>query len=122
LGRGFLAGNFTRARDLPESDHRRSHPRFQDGAADRNVALVAAIGNVARELETTAAQVAIAWVLARSARVVTIPGMKTRPHLRDNLGALQVKLSAQQISRIDGLAAQVEGDRHPPAMMKILDR
>jgi aryl-alcohol dehydrogenase-like predicted oxidoreductase len=74
LGRGFLAGNFTRAKDLPDSDHRRSHPRFQDGAADRNAALVAAIGSVAQQLGATAAQVAIAWVLSRSPRVVTIPG------------------------------------------------
>lgn len=122
LGRGFLAGNFARAGDLPENDHRRSHPRFQEGAADRNAALVAAIGSVAEELGATAAQVAIAWVLSRSARVVTIPGMKTRQHLQDNLGALQLQLTPQQISRIDGLAAVVEGERHPPAMMKILDR
>jgi aryl-alcohol dehydrogenase-like predicted oxidoreductase len=122
LGRGFLAGNFTRATDLPANDHRRSHPRFQDGAADRNAALVAAIGEIAGELGATAAQVAIAWVLSRSARILTIPGMKTRAHLHDNLGAAALQLSAQQISRIDGLAAQAQGERHPPAMMKILDR
>jgi aryl-alcohol dehydrogenase-like predicted oxidoreductase len=122
LGRGFLAGNFTRARDLPENDHRRTHPRFQDGAADRNAALVAAIGSVAQELGATPAQVAIAWVLARSPRVLTIPGMKTRQHLSDNLGALRLQLSAGQTSRFDGIAQQVEGERHPPAMMKILDR
>ncbi len=122
LGRGFLAGNFTRATDLPENDHRRSHPRFQDGAADRNAALVAAIGSVAGELGATAAQVAIAWVLSRSPRVVTIPGVKTRRHLQDNLAALQVQLLPQQIRRIDGLAAVVQGERHPAAMMKILDR
>jgi aryl-alcohol dehydrogenase-like predicted oxidoreductase len=122
LGRGFLAGNFTRAKDLPENDHRRSHPRFQDGAADRNAALVAAIGSIADELGCSAAQVALAWVLSRSPRVVTIPGMKTRQHLQDNLGALQVQLSPRQISHIGGLAARVEGERHPPAMMKILDR
>jgi aryl-alcohol dehydrogenase-like predicted oxidoreductase len=122
LGRGFLAGNFTRAKDLPENDHRRSHPRFQDGAADRNAALVAAIGSVADEMGATAAQVAIAWVLSRSPRVLTIPGMKSRLHLRDNLGALKLQLSPEQVSQIDGLAARVEGERHPPAMMKILDR
>jgi aryl-alcohol dehydrogenase-like predicted oxidoreductase len=122
LGRGFLAGNFTRATELPENDHRRSHPRFQDGAADRNAALVAVIGSVARELDATAAQVAIAWLLSRSPRVVTIPGMKTRQHLRDNLGALALRLSPQQAGAIDALAAAVEGERHPPAMMRILDR
>ncbi|MEO6078701.1 MAG: aldo/keto reductase [Steroidobacteraceae bacterium] len=122
LGRGFLAGNFTRAADLPATDHRRSHPRFQDVAADQNAALVAAIGEIAVELGATAAQVAIAWVLSRSPRVLTIPGMKTRPHLQDNLGASALQLSPGQIDQIDGLAAQVQGERHPPAMMKILDR
>lgn len=122
LGRGFLAGNFARATDLPGNDHRRTHPRFQDGAADRNATLVAAIGNVAGELGATPAQVAIAWVLARSPRVVTIPGMKTRQHLGDNHAALQLRLEPAQIAALDGLFSQVEGERHPPAMMKILDR
>jgi aryl-alcohol dehydrogenase-like predicted oxidoreductase len=122
LGRGFLAGNFTRAADLPANDHRRSHPRFQDGAADQNAALVAAIADIGAQTHATSAQVAIAWVLSRSTKILTIPGMKTRTHLRDNLGAGAVQLSAPQISRIDSLAMQVQGERHPPAMMKILDR
>lgn len=122
LGRGFLAGNFGRAADLPEGDHRRSHPRFQEAAAAQNAALVAEIREIASELGATAAQVAIAWVLSRSPRVVTIPGMKTRRHLADNLGATRVTLTPAQVSHIDELAAQVAGERHPPAMMKILDR
>jgi aryl-alcohol dehydrogenase-like predicted oxidoreductase len=122
LGRGFLAGNFGRATDLPEGDHRRSHPRFQEAAAARNAALVARIREIASELGATAAQVAIAWVLSRSPRVVTIPGMKTRRHLTDNLGAARIALTPAQLSHIDALATQVAGERHPPAMMKILDR
>jgi aryl-alcohol dehydrogenase-like predicted oxidoreductase len=122
LGRGFLAGNFGRAADLPEGDHRRGHPRFQEAAAAQNAALVAEIREIATELDATAAQVAIAWVLSRSPRVVTIPGMKTRRHLADNLGATRVALTPAQVSHIDELAAQVAGERHPPAMMKILDR
>jgi aryl-alcohol dehydrogenase-like predicted oxidoreductase len=122
LGRGFLAGNFARAADLPEGDHRRSHPRFQEDAAGQNSRLVQTIGAVATELGATPAQVAIAWVLSRSPRVVTIPGMKTRRHLRDNLGAARIALTAGQLERIQALAAQVAGERHPPAMMKILDR
>ncbi|HWL61400.1 MAG TPA: aldo/keto reductase [Steroidobacteraceae bacterium] len=122
LGRGFLAGNFGRATDLPEGDHRRSHPRFQETAAAQNAALVAQIRRIASELGGTAAQVAIAWVLSRSPRVVTIPGMKSRRHLEDNLSAARVALSPAQVSHIDELAAQVAGERHPPAMMKILDR
>jgi aryl-alcohol dehydrogenase-like predicted oxidoreductase len=122
LGRGFLAGNFGKAGDLPEGDHRRSHPRFQETAAAGNARLVEAIGEIAAEHGATAAQVAIAWVLSRSPRVVTIPGMKTRKHLEDNLGAAKVALDAAQLRRMEDLASQVTGERHPPAMMKILDR
>jgi aryl-alcohol dehydrogenase-like predicted oxidoreductase len=122
LGRGFLAGNFGKAADLPEGDHRRSHPRFQDAAAAHNSTLVAEIREIAAELGATAAQVAIAWVLARSQRVVTIPGMKTRQHLADNLRAGRISLTPAQVSHIDQLATRVSGERHPPAMMKILDR
>ena len=121
LGRGFLAGNFQRAADLPPNDHRRSHPRFQEGAADRNAALVQAITTIGATLGATPAQVAIAWVLSRSARVVTIPGMKSRQHLLDNLGAASLSLDASQLQQIEALASQVTGERHPPAMMKSLD-
>lgn len=122
LGRGFLAGNFGRSADLPEGDHRRSHPRFQQQAAEANARLVQAIGEIGAGMGATAAQVAIAWVLARSPRVVTIPGMKTRTHLQENLGAASLRLTGEQMHRLDELAAQVTGERHPPAMMKILDR
>jgi aryl-alcohol dehydrogenase-like predicted oxidoreductase len=122
LGRGFLAGNFGSVTDLPEGDHRRTHPRFQQAAAAHNARLVAAIGAIAGELGATAAQVAIAWVLSRSPRVVTIPGMKTRRHLDDNLGAATLQLSAAQTARLEELANLVTGERHPPAMMRILDR
>lgn len=122
LGRGFLAGNFRRSGDLPEGDHRRSHPRFQEAAAADNARLVEAIGEIAAGMGATSAQVAIAWVLSRSPRVVTIPGMKSRKHLADNLGAADLRLNEAQVARLDALADKVTGERHPPAMMKILDR
>mgnify|MGYP005811078423 CR=1 FL=1 len=122
LGRGFLAGNFSRASDLPEADHRRSHPRFQDAAAAHNAALVRCLEEIAGRLHATPAQVAIAWVLSRSSRVVTIPGMKTRAHLADNLRGAALGLSATHLAQIESLAAAVQGERHPPAMMRILDR
>ena len=122
LGRGFLAGNFRRSGELPEGDHRRSHPRFQEDAAAHNARLVEAIGQIAAGMGATPAQVAIAWVLSRSPRVVTIPGMKSRKHLADNLGAAQLRLTGPQVERLDALAGEVSGERHPPAMMKILDR
>jgi aryl-alcohol dehydrogenase-like predicted oxidoreductase len=122
LGRGFLAGNFRDTRDLPQGDARASHPRFQQQAAAGNARLVEAIHGIAAEHGGTAAQVAIAWVLSRSPRVVSIPGMKTRAHLTDNLGGARLRLTAAQLDSIEGLAAQVIGERHPPAMMKALDR
>lgn len=122
LGRGFLAGNFRRASELPEGDHRRRHPRFQDEAAAGNARLVEAINDIGSGIGATPAQVAIAWVLARSPRVLTIPGMKTRQHLAENLAAGNVRLTDAQVARLDALAPQVTGERHPPAMMQILDR
>jgi len=122
LGRGFLVENFRSVSDLPEGDHRRTHPRFQTAAAAANAAVVRCVKEVAAELQATPAQVAIAWVLSRSPRVLAIPGMKTRTHLADNLGGASLSLSARHVEQIDALARQVQGERHPPAMMKILDR
>ncbi len=122
LGRGFLAGNFRSTQELPKGDARGSHPRFQPAAAARNAALVEAIRGIAAAHGGTAAQVALAWVLSRSPRVVAIPGMKTRTHLADNLGGAHLALTEAQLALIEGLAAQVTGERHPPAMMAILDR
>lgn len=122
LGRGFLAANFSSATDLPEGDHRRTHPRFQPEAAGANATLVETLRQIAASLDATPAQVAIAWVLSRSPRVVTIPGMKTRAHLADNLRGARLTLSPEHLSRIETLADKVRGERHPPAMMRIIDR
>ena len=124
LGRGFLAGNFTRLEELPANDNRRNQPRFQDENAAHNQSLVQALRELGAELGATPAQIAIAWVLARAPHVVSIPGMKTRAHLRDNLAGVTLKLSAGQMARIDARATglAVRGERHPPAMMKIVER
>lgn len=125
LGRGFLAGNFSRLADLPANDNRRNQPRFQDEAAERNAALVQVLRDLGQELGgATPAQVSIAWVLAQAPHIVTIPGMKTLPHLRDNLAGGRLLLDADQVARITARAEQVAiaGERHPPAMMRIIDR
>lgn len=126
LGRGFLAGNFRRLAELPTGDNRQAHPRFQDANAAHNEKLVALLREVAagHGSGTTTAQVAIAWVLSRAAEVVTIPGMKTRAHLRDNLAGGQLRLTPADLQRIDTLLAEapVAGERHPPAMMQAIDR
>jgi aryl-alcohol dehydrogenase-like predicted oxidoreductase len=129
LGRGFLAGNFSRLSDLPPGDARQSHPRFQNDNATRNAALVAALQEIAADLggggrPATPAQVALAWVLSRAPEVVAIPGMKTRSHLTDNLAGAELTLPAIQLERIDAAikANPVAGERHPPAMMQAIDQ
>ena len=124
LGRGFLAGNFRRLEELPANDNRRSQPRFQEENVAHNEALVAELRTLGAELGATPAQIAIAWVLAQAPHIVTIPGMKTRAHLRENLGGGSLQLSGAQLARIGQRAArlQIRGERHPPAMMKIVDR
>jgi aryl-alcohol dehydrogenase-like predicted oxidoreductase len=123
LGRGFLAANFRSLEELPADDNRRNQPRFQEVNAEHNAGLVAAIGAIAARKGCSLPQLAIAWVLAQGPDVTPIPGMKTRAHLNDNLGALQVSLSGaeeQELRRVvDGM--QVQGERHPQMMMKTLD-
>jgi aryl-alcohol dehydrogenase-like predicted oxidoreductase len=123
LGRGFLAANFRSLQDLPADDNRRSQPRFQDANAEHNAQVVTAIAAMAARKGCSLPQLAIAWVLAQGADVTPIPGMKTRTHLNDNLGALQVVLSGAEEQELRRLvdAMQVRGERHPPPMMKTLD-
>ena len=112
------------AEDLPPDDNRRSQPRFQDENAAHNARIADLVREFAARKGCTPAQLAIAWVLAQGEHILPIPGMKTRAHLADNLGALEVKLTAEECreiaARIDELG--VRGDRHPPAMMQALDR
>ena len=124
LGRGFLAGNFRSADELPAADARRGQPRFTGDNVVHNQRLTTALAAFAARLGCTAPQLAIAWVLARDQNVVAIPGMKTRAHLRDNLAALDVRLDAAAMRELDALLASigVHGERHPPAMMAAIDR
>jgi aryl-alcohol dehydrogenase-like predicted oxidoreductase len=121
LGRGFLAGNFRTLSDLPADDHRRQVPRFQEGSVEHNAALADVIREFARRKGCTPAELALAWVLAQG--VLTIPGMKTRTHLVENVGALELTLSRDEQKEIRAQveALTVHGDRHAAAMMKVLD-
>jgi aryl-alcohol dehydrogenase-like predicted oxidoreductase len=123
LGRGFLAGNFRTLVDLPAQDHRRQVPRFQEGSVAHNALIADAVREAAAAKGCTPAQLALAWVLAQGPGILTIPGMKTREHLRQNMAALAVMLTAADAAtlgeRIRALA--VQGERHAPAMMKVLD-
>jgi aryl-alcohol dehydrogenase-like predicted oxidoreductase len=101
LGRGFLTGQITSPEDFPEDDFRRFHPRFTGENFHRNIALVREVEAIAREKGCTTAQLALAWVLAQGDDVVPIPGTKRRTYLDENIAALDVKLSAEDLKRLD---------------------
>jgi len=121
LGRGFLTGTIKREH-LEEHDARRTHPRFSEENAERNQRIVEVVRAVARECNATPAQIALAWVLSQGNDVVPIPGTKRVRYLEENIGALDVRLSADQHARLEGLASQTAGERYPPDMMQLVEQ
>jgi aryl-alcohol dehydrogenase-like predicted oxidoreductase len=123
LGRGFLTGEIRRFEDLAADDYRRLSPRFQGENFQKNLDLVARVQAIAEEKGCTAAQLALAWVLAQGRDVVPIPGTKRRKYLEDNLGALDVRLSADDLRRIDEAApaGAAAGPRYPEYMMAFVN-
>jgi aryl-alcohol dehydrogenase-like predicted oxidoreductase len=122
LGRGFLTGRFRTPDDFAEGDYRRSAPRFQGENFDRNLQLVDRVKEMATEKGCTVGQLALAWLLAQGEDIVPIPGTKKRSRLEENLGAIDVTLSANDLSRLDELApaGMAAGDRY--ASMATIDR
>ena len=120
LGRGFLAGRFRAQKDFEAGDYRQNSPRFQGQNLDRNLAIVKGIEELAAEKRCTAAQLALAWLLARGDDIVPIAGTKRRNYLEQNLGAVQVKLSANDLSRLDRAAPRgaAAGARYPQEAMQ----
>jgi aryl-alcohol dehydrogenase-like predicted oxidoreductase len=119
LGRGFLTGQIKTFEDLEPDDYRRQSPRFQGENFQKNLDLVAKIDEIATSKGCTPAQLALAWVLAQGEDQVPIPGTKRRKYLEENLGALDVSLTADDLVRIDEIAPKdvAAGPRYPPAMM-----
>ena len=119
LGRGFLTGQFKRFEDLPEDDYRRFSPRFQGENFQKNLDLVHAIEEIAKEKGCKPAQLALAWVLAQDMNIVPIPGTKRRKYLEENVAALDVKLTAEDLRRIDEIfpTGAAAGLRYPEHMM-----
>jgi aryl-alcohol dehydrogenase-like predicted oxidoreductase len=124
LGRGFLTGQIKKPEDLPADDYRRTTPRFQGENFQRNLGLVKRVEEIAREKRCTPAQLALAWVLAQGDNIVPIPGTKRRKYLQENIGAVDVVLTSEDLARIDELAPKdaFAGSRYPEAMMKLLSR
>jgi aryl-alcohol dehydrogenase-like predicted oxidoreductase len=104
LGRGFLTGAITSPDDFAEDDWRRGHPRFTGEAFAANLRLVDAVRELAAQKGASPGQLALAWVLAQGEDVVPIPGTKRRSYLEENVGALDVELTADDLARLDAIA------------------
>jgi aryl-alcohol dehydrogenase-like predicted oxidoreductase len=124
LGRGFLTGQFKAFDDLAADDFRRQSPRFQGENFQKNLDLVAKIEEIAREKKCTAAQLALAWVLAQGEDIAPIPGTKRRKYLEQNLDAANIKLSKDDLARIDRAAPKgaAAGMRYPERAMAAVDQ
>ncbi len=101
LGRGFLSGNIKTINDLPKNDFRRGIPRFQGEQFQKNIELVQAIENMAKEKEITSSQLALAWIISKG--IVPIPGTKRRKYLEQNLEASQVILNEKDLAKLESI-------------------
>jgi aryl-alcohol dehydrogenase-like predicted oxidoreductase len=119
LGRGFLTGQIQRFEDLNADDYRRNTPRFQGENFQRNLDVVARIKELATQKNCTPGQLALAWVLAQGEDIVPIPGTKRIEYLEENVGALNVQLSSEELTHIDEVAPRsaIAGMRYPEEMM-----
>ncbi|WP_201862894.1 aldo/keto reductase [Microvirga soli] len=122
LGRGFLTGQIKSVDDLAEDDFRRNSPRFQGENFQKNLDLVREIEAMAGEKGCTASQLALAWVLAQGNDIVPIPGTKRRRYLEENVGALDVTLTDDDLARIDRIIppGAAAGTRYPEPAMKMV--
>jgi aryl-alcohol dehydrogenase-like predicted oxidoreductase len=123
LGRGFLAGQIKRFEAFALGDYRRISPRFQGENFQKNIDLVARAESFAKEKKCTPGQLALAWLLALGENIIPIPGTKRRKYLDENTAALEVKLTASDLCRIEEAAPRgaVSGQRYPEAMMGLVN-
>ncbi len=123
LGRGFLTGRFGSFEDLPADDYRRNSPRFQGENFQKNLDLVHRVEEIAKEKGCKPSQLALAWVLAQGEDIVPIPGTKRRKYLEENVGALNVQLTPEDLRRIDEAFPHgaATGLRYPEHMMKAVN-
>ncbi len=123
LGRGFLTGQFIRFADFPADDYRRFSPRFQGENFQKNLDLVRRVEEIAKEKRCKPSQLALAWVLAQDKNIVPIPGTKRRKYLEENIAAIDVKLTARDLQRIDEIfpTGAAAGLRYPDHMMSTVN-
>ena len=123
LGRGFLTGQIKRFDDLAADDYRRHSPRFQGENFQKNLNVVKQLEELAARKGVTASQLALAWLLAQGPEIVPIVGTKRRTYLHENLGALDLTLTADDLAEIESVSPKeaVAGNRYPEAMMKLVN-
>ena len=122
LGRGFLTGTVASNVDLPEDDYRWRDPRFGNENAKQNAAIVAGVKEIAAAHAATAAQIALAWLLAKAGDIVPIPGTKRVKYLEENAAATDIALTDSEVDRLDALAAITAGPRYSEVMMSMVER
>jgi aryl-alcohol dehydrogenase-like predicted oxidoreductase len=124
LGRGFFSGRFKGAADFVESDYRKNHPRFQGENLARNLALFEKVDAIARRNGCTTAQLALAWVLAQGKNIIPIPGTKKETYLIENVKALDIALTDDDLLRLNEAAPAgvTSGTRYPEQAMKAVNR
>ena len=120
IGRSLLSGTIHGANDLPEGDRRRDHPRFQGENLTKNVGILTKLEAMAKAKGCTPAQLVLAWLLAQGRDIIPIPGTKRVPRLEENVGALRVSLTADDVAKISEIAPAGAGAglRYPEAQMK----
>jgi aryl-alcohol dehydrogenase-like predicted oxidoreductase len=123
LGRGFLTGQFKTFDDLAADDYRRNSPRFQGDNFQKNLDLVRRVEEMAKQKGCKPSQLALAWVLAHGDDIVPIPGTKRRKYLEENVGAINIQLSPEDLRRIDEVFPRdaSAGARYPEHMMQLVN-
>lgn len=124
LGRGFLSGRFRSPDDFPDDDFRKFHPRFQGENFKKNIQLIREVEEMAKTKGCTTAQLALAWVLAQGDDIVPIPGTKHIRYLDENIGALDVKLSSDDLKQLDEILppGAAAGERYHARGMETVNR
>ena len=124
LGRGFLTGEIKSINDLAPDDWRRNNPRFSGANFQRNLDLVEEVKALAATKRCTPAQLALAWVLAHGDDIIPIPGTKRRRYLEENLGALEIRLTPDDLAQLDRILPPggAAGTRYPESGMQVVNR
>lgn len=123
LGRGFLTGSFKSTEDIPENDYRKVNPRFTEQNFEHNLQIVHKVEEIAKAKNCTPAQLSLAWLLNKHDFVAPIPGTKRRKYLDENIAAVEIELSADEIAALDAAAPVgfVQGTRYAESAMKSLN-